>query len=123
MPFSPSFILNKDHGGSRALLFFFKISLRKKNVNKKDDSYNNYNNNNLLTLFMLFFIRSPCEVAVAVPGDDLVFALTTPLQLGGVKSKSTMLPGDLGKHGLDGCIKDVFHNGQVSDQLIIHFSL
>ena len=63
--------------------------------------------------------RRPCEAISVTPGDNKYININTPLQLGGISDlKNDFVKKILasGAHGFSGCIKNVIHNGEVSNE-------
>jgi len=59
--------------------------------------------------------RRACELVTETPGDGRMLNVNGPLQLGGKSNQRTKYPGGVLRDGFNGCIKNFFHNGQVTD--------
>ena len=58
--------------------------------------------------------RRACESVAETPGDGRMLNVNGPLQLGGKSNTRTKYPNGLLRDGFNGCIKNFFHNGQVT---------
>jgi len=58
--------------------------------------------------------RRSCEVISQTPGHSTLVSVNAPLQLGGRSHVKVKYPDDVVPDGFDGCIKNLYHNGQVS---------
>ena len=65
--------------------------------------------------------RRPCEVVAQTPGISTLVSVNAPLQLGGRSNVKVKYPDNVVRDGFDGCIKNLYHNGQVRPYLILFF--
>jgi len=63
--------------------------------------------------------RRPCEVVSHTPGHSTLLNINAPLQLGGRSNHKVKYPDGVTRQGFDGCIKNLYHNGQVSGRFYI----
>ena len=57
--------------------------------------------------------RRACQVISQTPGHSSLISVNAPLQLGGMSNVKVKYPDDVIRDGFDGCIKNLYHNGQV----------
>ena len=57
--------------------------------------------------------RRACEVISQTPGHSTLVSVNAPLQLGGRSNLKVKHPDGVVRDGFDGCIKNLYHNGQV----------
>ena len=62
--------------------------------------------------------RAPCEIEKQTPGANKYININTPLQLGGRSNSDITFPDNVLQEGLNGCIKNLMHNGEVGIQSI-----
>ena len=62
--------------------------------------------------------RRPCEVISQTPGYSTLVSVNAPLQLGGRSNPKVRYPDSVIRDGFDGCIKNLYHNGQVSSTVL-----
>ena len=58
--------------------------------------------------------RRACEVLSQTPGHSTLVSVNAPLQLGGRSDVKVKYPDNVIRDGFDGCIKNLYHNGEVS---------
>lgn len=58
--------------------------------------------------------RRHCESVGETKGPNKYLNVNTPLQLGGIADHTLRHPANLPRHGFSGCIKNLVHDGEVS---------
>jgi len=59
--------------------------------------------------------RRACEADSETPGEGRYLSVSAPLQLGGRSNNKITYPQNVARDGFNGCIKNLVHNGQVTD--------
>ena len=59
--------------------------------------------------------RSPCEMTASTSGVNHLINVYTPLELGGRARPGVDVPAGVIGNSFDGCIRNLWINGQVSD--------
>lgn len=67
--------------------------------------------------------RRPCEAVGQTPGESEILNVVAPLQLGGRMHHSAHYPAHAGRESFNGCIKNLFHNSQVLENVYVILKL